>query len=89
MKRIEKKWWSETFDLFASGRRKFELRLADFELAVGDIVVAREWNPKTQKYTGRTKEFKVKAVERSVKDPLKFWPIEKIREMGFLIIEFE
>ena len=89
MKRIEKKWWPETFDLFASGRRKFELRLADFELEAGDIIVAREWDPKTQKYSGRTKEFKVGAVEHSVKNPLKFWPIEKIKEKGFLIIEFE
>jgi len=40
-------------DLFASGKRKFELRLADFELKAGDVIVAREWDPKTQKYTGQ------------------------------------
>ena len=53
MRKVEKKWWPETFDLFASGKRKFELRLADFELKAGDIIVAREWDPKTQKYTGQ------------------------------------
>ena len=89
MAMIEKKFWPETYELFASGKRKLELRLADFDLKEGDVILAREWDPKTKEYTGRTKELKVKKAEQSIKDPLKFWPIEKIQEKGFLIIEFE
>ena len=89
MKKVEKKWWPETYDLFVSGKRKFELRLADFELGPGDIIIAREWDPKTRSYTGQSKELKVKNTENSIKDPLKFWSIKDIREKGFVIIEFE
>jgi len=86
---IEKKWWPETYELFVSGKRKLELRLDDFELHAGDIILAREWDPKTREYTGRSKQLKVKKAEKSIKDPLKFWPIEEIQKKGFLIIEFE
>lgn len=89
MKRIEKKFWPAFFDLFINGKRKFELRLADFDLEAGDIIVAREWNPETKEYTGRVKEFKVKRVERSAKNPLIFWPVEEIKKKGFWIMEFE
>ncbi|HTX86543.1 MAG TPA: DUF3850 domain-containing protein [Candidatus Nanoarchaeia archaeon] len=89
MRKVEKKWWPETFDQFSSGKRKLELRLNDFDLEVGDIVLAREWDPEIKEYTGRVKEFKVMRVEPSVKNPLKFWPVKEIQAKGFKIIEFE
>ena len=89
MRIIEKKFWPEYFDLFVSGKRKFELRLADFDVETGDIIVAKEWDPKTKAYTGRIKEFKIKKLERSAKNPLIFWPIDEIKEKGLWIMEFE
>ena len=57
---IKKKIWPEYFKLVKSGRKKFELRLADFEIKEGDILVLEEWDPKKKKYTGRRIRKKVK-----------------------------
>lgn len=54
MATIEKKIWPEYFRLVKSGKKKFELRVADFRIRKGDVFVLREWNPKTKTYTGRT-----------------------------------
>lgn len=54
--KIEKKIWPEYFQRILNGDKKFELRLADFECNLGDILILKEWNPKTQKYTGRIME---------------------------------
>ena len=50
---IEKKIWPEYFDKIISGDKKFELRLADFEVDIGDNLVLKEFNPITNDYTGR------------------------------------
>lgn len=39
---IRKKAWPETFELFAGGKRRLELRLADFALNAGDVLVLEE-----------------------------------------------
>ena len=57
---IKKKIWSEYFDLVASGKKKFELRLNDFDVKEGDMLVLEEWDPKKKKYTGRKLRKKVK-----------------------------
>ncbi len=36
---IHKKVWQEYFDKIISGKKKLELRLADFEVNEGDILV--------------------------------------------------
>jgi len=53
MATIKKKILPEYFELVKSGKKKFELRLVDFDIKEGDILVLEEWNPKTKKYTGR------------------------------------
>lgn len=89
MTTIEKKAWPETFDLFVSGKRKLELRLADFDLKTGDVIILKEYDPKTKQYTGRQKELRCKLVEKSVKDPLQFYRSEDVKEHGLYMIEFE
>ena len=89
MARIEKKAWPMTFELFSSGKRKLEFRLADFELKTGDTLVLREYDPKTGQYTGRERELKCRKVEKSVADPLRFWSAEDIKKHGVYLIEFE
>ena len=39
MKKIEKKCWPEYFEAILSGKKKYELRLSDFEIDEGDILV--------------------------------------------------
>ena len=41
---IHKKVWPEFFEKIISGKKKFELRLADFEINEGDILVLEEWD---------------------------------------------
>ena len=50
---IPKKVWPEYFEAVLSGQKKYELRLNDFEIKVGDILILAEWDPLTKSYTGR------------------------------------
>ncbi len=34
-----------------TGKKNVELRLADFKIKAGDILVLKEWNPKKKTYT--------------------------------------
>lgn len=86
---VRKKTWPSTYELFATGKRTLELRLADFDLKTGDTLIFEEYDPKTKKYTGRSTKFKCQKVERSVKNPLQFYPLEEIRKYGFWIIDLK
>ena len=50
---INKKVWPEYFEKIISGKKKFELRLADFEIHEGDTLVLEEWDNHKKAYTGR------------------------------------
>jgi len=86
MKTIKKKIWPEYFELVKSGKKRFELRLADFDIEEGDILVLEEWNPKTKEYTGRKIEVKPNYILKFDID--KFGQAEKIKEKGLYIIQF-
>ena len=85
--KIEKKIWPEFFQKILDGDKTFEVRLADFECKPGDVLVLKEWNPKTKKYTGRVLEKKVTYVIKT-KD-IKFWSEEDVEKYGFQIIAFK
>ena len=85
--RIEKKAWPELFQKVLDGDKKFDLRLADFECKEGDLLILREWNPKTKSYTGRVIEKEVAFVLKT-KD-LKLFTEEDIEKFGFQIISFK
>ncbi len=85
---IKKKTWPEYFDLIASGKKKFDVRLNDFDLQEGDVLVFEEWDPKIKKYTARKVEKKVTYVLPCKMDQL-FWPEEEIKEKGLKIISLE
>lgn len=53
------KIWPEYFDPVATGVKRFELRKDDRGYAVGDILKQREWDPNTEKYSGRWLRAKV------------------------------
>jgi hypothetical protein len=87
MATIKKKVWPEYFDAIVSGKKNYELRLNDFEVNEGDVLL-EEWDPATKGYTGRTVEKKVTYVGKFKMDKL-FWPIEEINEKGIQIISLE
>jgi len=83
---IKKKIWPKCFNLIRSGKKKFELRLADFKIRGGDTLILEEWNPKKKKYTGRKIKRKVKYILKfSLND---FGQKEKIEKEGLYIIQF-
>ncbi len=88
MPTIKKKIWPIYFEAIVSGKKKYELRLNDFEINEGDYLLLEEWDPKTKKYTGRSIEKKVTYVGRFKLDEL-FWPKEAIEEKGIQIISLQ
>ena len=85
---INKKIWPEYFEAIVSGKKKYELRLNDFEVNEGDTLTLEEWGPATKSYTGRKTEKKVTYVGKFKIDKL-FWPEEEIKEKGIQIISLE
>ena len=84
---IKKKCWPEYFEQIVSRRKKFEIRLADFDVKEGDILVLEEYNPQTKQYTGRSIKKKVKFATKF--NPTKFNSIEDIQKFGFYGLEIE
>ena len=84
---IKKKIWPEYFDPVSSGKKKFEVRLADFDVKEGDILLLEEWDSKTKQYTGRNIEKKVSFVLKfNLND---FGQEEVIKEKGLVVIQFD
>lgn len=86
MAQIHKKIWPEYFRLIRSGKKKCELRLADFKLRPGDILVLDEWDPKKKNFTGKSLKRKVKRVTKI--NPLKFYKVNLLKKYGCYLIEF-
>lgn len=87
--KIEKKIWPEYFEKVLNGDKTFELRLNDFEINQGDILILKEWSPETKDYTGREVEKKVGYVGKWKIQDLKFWSQEDINEKGLQVISFK
>lgn len=85
MPNVRKKVWPSNFDLISSGRKKFEFRLADFDVKEGDTLILEEWDPATKQYTGRRLEKKVEYVQKFGLDD--FGQKKELEEKGFYIIE--
>ncbi len=84
---IKKKIRPEYFELVKSGKKKFELRLADFNLKEGDVLILEEWNPETKKYTGRKIEKNIDFILKFNLD--NFGQKKEIEEKGLYVIQFE
>ncbi len=82
---IKKKTWPELFELVKSGKKKFDLRLADFDIKEGDTIILEEWDPKTKEYTGRSLERLVDYVLRL--DLNAFGQKEAIEKNGLMVIQ--
>ena len=83
---IEKKTWPDFFEKISKGEKNVDLRLADFELKSGDILVLKEWDPIRQRYTGRSINKIVKNVNKV--NLTTFWDLKKVKNHGIYLIEF-
>lgn len=87
MKTIRKKVLREYFEFILSGKKKFELRLGDFDINEGDTLILEEWDTETQEYTGRNMEVVASYIFKTKGQT--FWPQEKVEKHGFQVIQFE
>lgn len=85
--RIKKKTWPEYFQAILDNRKNFELRLADFDIKEGDILVLREWDPKKKEYTGRELEKEVSYILKTKN--IKFHSKKAIDKYGYQIISLK
>ena len=83
---IIKKVYSESFEKILSGEKKFEIRLADEEYNVGDILILKEIDS-DRKFTGREIKKKISYIAKT-KD-CNYWPQEDMNKYGFIIIQLE
>ncbi len=87
-KKIDTQWFEdEDIEL---GKKKFELRLADFDVTEGDTLRLEEWlgDRVDRKPTGRFLEEKVTYIR---KVDLKAWITSQpeLNEKGFYVLQFE
>jgi hypothetical protein len=86
MRKIRKKLWPKWFKIMKSQRRNAELRLADFNIKKGDILILEEWDPKKKEYTGKMLRKKVKKIIKF--NPFDFYTAKQIKKHGCYLIEF-
>lgn len=87
MNKIEKKIWPEYFQQVLDGKKTYDLRLNDFEINEGDILVLKEWDPNTKDYTGRKLERRVGYVGKCKMDELaQFLGEEEAKNKGIQVI---
>jgi len=84
---IRKKTWKDLFEKIITGEKKFDVRIADFEINEGDTLVLEEWNEDKKEYTGRKAEVIASYILKT-KD-MEFWSQEDIEKYGFQVIQFD
>ena len=86
MPTIKKKIWTKYFKDVKSGKKKFDLRLADFDIKEGDTLILEEWNPQKKRYTGRRMTKKVNYVLKFNLDD--YGQKKEIKKKGLYVIQF-
>ncbi len=84
---IEKKIWPKYFELIKERKKTFEIRLADFEIKEGDILLLKEWDPEKKAYTGR--EIKLNVTYITNTKWQHHWSKEEIEKYGLWVISFK
>ena len=83
---ITKRVWPKFFDAIKSGQKKFELRLNNFHVQNGDMLILAEYDPETEALTGRWLLREVTHVLKFKPDELPFWSKEDVATYGLQII---
>jgi len=84
---ICKKTWPEYFEAVLSGKKKFDMRVNDFKISKGDILVLQEFDPNKKEYSGR--EIRKEAIRVDKFNLNSFSQKEEIEKKGLQIISFE
>ena len=82
-----RKTWPKLFEDVVTGKKKFDLRIADFEVKEGDILILEEWDPVKKEYTGRKIEKKVSYILKFKLDD--FGQAKEIEKKGMQVIQLE
>ncbi len=85
---IRKKVWPNAFQAILDGKKKFEIRLCDFECNPGDVLLLWEWDPELKKYTGRKINKKVTYVAKT-RDMSRYYNKKDIEKLGLQVISLE
>ncbi len=59
---MKKKMWPAEFNDVIAGKKKIDIRVADFDVSEGDTIIFEEWDPQLKEGTGRTIEKKVASI---------------------------
>jgi hypothetical protein len=84
---IKKKIHPQYFDAIVSGKKKYEFRVADFEIKEGDTLLLQEWNPVTKSYSGREIKKRVTYIGKFTLNS--FGQRKEIEENGFYVLSIE
>ncbi len=82
-----KKCLPTLFEDVRTGKKRFEVRLADFEANVGDRMVLEEWDPERQACSGRTFTFEIEYILKTKDMPA--WTPDKVAEFGFQVMQIK
>jgi nucleoside triphosphatase len=82
-----KKTWPDYFQLLKDGKKKFDVRLADFEVNEGDTIIFEEWDPKQNAYTGRKLIMKITFIIKTKELP--YWSDEDVNKHGHVVMQVE
>jgi hypothetical protein len=86
MVEIIKKIQQKYFQAILNGDKTFELRLADQEYNIGDILVLKEIN-ENREFTGREIKKQITWIANTKNET--FWPKEDIAKFGLIILGFK
>lgn len=82
---IKKKVQEKYFKAVMDGKKRFEVRLADFKCKPGDTIVLEEQKGNTKKLTGRKAECEI-LYKFNTKNIEKFYSKKDIKKHGFAIL---
>ena len=82
---INKKVQEKYFKAIINGKKRFEVRLADFDCKEGDTLVLKEQKEDSGELTGRENESEI-LYKFNTKDMEKFHTKEEIEKHGFVIL---
>jgi len=85
---VEKKVWPKYFEKILNGDKNFEIRLGDFEVDKGDILVLKEFDPNKKEFTGREVKKEITYIAK-LKNLNNFWTKEELEEHGIQVIGFK
>ena len=85
MAEIKKKVQREYFEAIVDGKKRFEVRLADFECRPGDTLVLQEQKQDTNELTGREMDCEV-LFKFNTKDMEKFHTKEELEKHGLMVL---